>query len=356
MNIYLYAKQSKTWLQFAVGIGIILLVSSICFAASPYIGYRIVALLLLMGVSLLALVFDILPVISFAILSALIWNFFFIPPLFTFHISNTEDVLMFLLYFIIALVHAVLTANVKKAERKNRDKEEQNRTIELYNTMLNSLSHELRTPLATILSGVDMLKEQKTKLNNLQEGELLLQLDTAAMRLNEQVENLLNMSRLESGSIGLQTNWCDIEELMQEVLSKINTSEHIITHTYSPHLPLFKVDQGLLAQAIYNILNNAITYTPSQSIIEITVHSNNDDLNIDISDNGVGLSEAELQKLFDKFYRAPGAKTGGIGLGLSIVKGFIEAHGGRINVYKNKKGGLTFNMKIPALTMKIHHE
>ncbi|NTW32317.1 MAG: DUF4118 domain-containing protein, partial [Bacteroidetes bacterium] len=120
---------------------LIVAVSIACFFTADFIGYKVVALLLLVVVSLLAMVFDILPVLLAALLSALIWNFFFIPPLFTFHIADTEDALMFLMYFVIALVNAVLTFKIREAEKKARDKEEKENTIKLYNTLLNSLSH-----------------------------------------------------------------------------------------------------------------------------------------------------------------------------------------------------------------------
>jgi two-component system, OmpR family, sensor histidine kinase KdpD len=349
-------RHAKPSMQYAISLGLVLLISGLCFAASEVIGYRVVALILLVVVSLLALVFDVMPVVVATAISALIWNFFFIPPLFTFHISDTEDVMMFLLYFIIALVHAILSANIKKAERNSRDKEAQTRTIELYNSLLNSLSHELRTPLATIFSAVDILKENKTEAISTNQTELLEQIDTAAIRLNGQVENLLNMSRLESGQLALHLDWCDINELIYGVLQKLEAKQHTITFKHQPDLPLFQVDEGLLQQAVYNILNNAVTYTPPQTIVEVEAKQTEGGLLISINDNGQGLPADTLPKLFDKFYRAPHSKTGGSGLGLSIVKGFVEAHNGSIGVTLNTKGGLQFIVFIPSPIMHIQHE
>ncbi|MCU0441800.1 MAG: PAS domain-containing sensor histidine kinase [Bacteroidia bacterium] len=333
-----------------------MLITSLCFIASDYIGYRIVALVLLVVVSLLSLLFDMIPVISAATLSALIWNFFFIPPLFTFHISNAEDLLMFLLYFVIALVHAVLSANIKRAEEKIREKEEQARTLMLYDSLLNSLSHELRTPLAAIISAVDVLKENQDKLSTESHEELLQQIDTAAMRLNRQVENLLNMSRLESGQLALHLDWCDVNELIHNVLQKLETTGHSTQFKHNDELPLFLVDSGLLQQAIYNIVHNAVLYTPPKSVIEIETTQTKKGLKITISDNGEGLSPEALAKVFDKFYRANQSKTGGSGLGLSIVKGFIEAHHGSIDVVQNSKGGLQFTIQIPSPVMSVAYE
>jgi two-component system sensor histidine kinase KdpD len=113
-----------------------------------YTGYRVVALILLLAVSILAMLFDILPVLFTALSSALIWNFFFIPPIFNFHVGTPEDVLM---YFVVALINAVLTFKIRQIEKKTSDEENREKTIMLYNTLLNSLSHELRTPICMTL-------------------------------------------------------------------------------------------------------------------------------------------------------------------------------------------------------------
>jgi two-component system sensor histidine kinase KdpD len=145
-----------------------------------------------MTVSISAMIFNIWPVLLGAALSACIWNFFFIEPLFTFHIHEAEDFLTFLMYFVIAFINAVLTFQIRKAEQKARDKEDKEKEVKLYNTLFNSLSHELKTPLSTILGSVDILKENRSKLSEDQQSDLLLEIDKSAHRLKRQVENLLN--------------------------------------------------------------------------------------------------------------------------------------------------------------------
>ncbi|HAD33039.1 MAG TPA: sensor histidine kinase, partial [Chitinophagaceae bacterium] len=111
-------------IQYVLSMVSVLVVSLICFSTADLIDYRLVAMVLLMTTSIVAMLFEIIPVLLAAILSAVIWNFFFIPPLYTFHIDNAEDVVMFLLYFVVALVNAVLTFNIRAAEKKARDQEE----------------------------------------------------------------------------------------------------------------------------------------------------------------------------------------------------------------------------------------
>ncbi|MBL7890219.1 MAG: PAS domain-containing sensor histidine kinase [Bacteroidia bacterium] len=335
---------------------LVLFVSVACFYTSNIIGYRVVALILLMTVSFVAMLFEILPVLIAAILSAIIWNFFFIPPIFTFHIHNAEDVLMFLLYFFIALVNAVLTFKIREAEKKARDKEEKENTIKLYNTLLNSLSHELRTPISTILGAVDTLKEEKDKLTPKHETELLSEIDKASIRLNRQVENLLSMSRLESGMLKPKRDWCDVNELINACIHKLDpVNDHAIVFVPNEQLPLFKLDTGLLDQIMHNLIHNAIQYTPAGSIITVSALHAMDKCLIMVSDNGNGFPEKEIPLVFEKFYRMPNSKTGGSGLGLSIVKGFVEAMSGAITLKNNVDAGAVFTVEIPAETSFLNN-
>jgi two-component system sensor histidine kinase KdpD len=335
--------------QYLISIALVLLTSFACYFSSQFIGYKTVALLLLVTVSIVAMLFDILPVLSAALLSALIWNFFFIPPIFTFHIKSTEDLLMFLMYFFIALVNAVLTLKIRKEETKARDKEEKENAIKLYNTLLNSLSHELRTPISTIIGAVDTLKDNKEKISTSNQNELLNQIDIASIRLNRQVENLLNMSRLENGMLKLNLDWCDTNEMINSEIQKLTIPyKQTIVFKTKENLPLLRFDKGLMEQVLQNLLHNAISYTPEKSTIEIFVSHRSNNCVIGISDNGKGIPETEIKYVFDKFYRLPQTKTGGSGLGLSIVKGFVEAHQGIVIAENNTTGGVTFIVEFPA--------
>lgn len=341
--------------QYIISLSIILTVSVFCFLLKDELNYRIVALILLLTVSVIAMLYEIFPVLLSALLSALIWNYCFIPPIFTLDISNAEDLLMFLSYFFVALLNAVLTYKIKQAEKKVRDKEEKEKTIKLYNTLLNSLSHELRTPIATILGTVDTLKENNEKLNKEQQADLLNDIDLASIRLNRQVENILNMSRLESGTLRPKLDWCDMEELISSIILKLNTSEHEIVYKAADNLPLFKIDIGFTEQIVLNLLHNATQYTPNGTTISVMVKHEQQHCYVEVSDNGKGISEAEIPFVFDKFYRIENTKPGGSGLGLSIVKGFTEAQNGTIEIANNNQGGVSFSLIIPAETSYLNN-
>ena len=349
MNLFKNTRTFSLSKQYLISIVAILLLSLVGYFFRDYFGYKITAILLLLLVSILAMLFDILPVLISAVLSALILNYFFIPPFHTFHISNTEDVLMFFIYLSVALVNAVLSFKIRKEEEKSRDKEEKENAIKLYNTLLNSLSHELKTPIATIIGAVDTLKENRDKLSENSQNELLYEIDIASLRLNRQVENLLNMSRLETGIFKLKLDWVDTNELIFSVIHKFeNQNHHEIIFEPQENLPFFKYDRVLIGQVLYNLVHNAIIYTPNFTRIEIAANQENEMLKIVVSDNGNGFPEEKIDKVFDKFYRLPNSKTGGSGLGLSIAKGYIEAHNGTIELQNKVTRGAIFTLKIPA--------
>jgi two-component system sensor histidine kinase KdpD len=199
------------------------------------------------------------------------------------------------------------------------------------------------------------LKDNKDRLSTSQQNELLSQIDIASIRLNRQVENLLNMSRLESGMLKLNLDWCDINELIYSVIQKLSiyNDQHAIVFQHNDQLPLFKLDAGLIEQVLHNIIFNAIQYTPENTSISISVKDAAENCIIAIEDNGNGFPASEIQYAFDKFYRLPQTKAGGTGLGLSIVKGFIEAHNGVIVLENNSSGGAKFTISIPSATSFI---
>lgn len=365
--------------QYVYAALLVCLVSAVCFLITDVIGYRIVALILLVTVSISAILFEIGPVLLSALLSALIWDFFFIPPRYTFHIGDTEDTLMLAMYFMIAIVNAVLTHKIRKAEKIARQKEIQAGSVKLYNTLFNSLSHELKTPIATILGASDSLSDKANKLSEKDRQALQDEITQAAVRLNQQVENLLNMSRIGAGYIQPHYDWCDVSELIYRVLNRLEDKlqDHTVNVNLPDELPLYKLDSGLLETVIYNLVSNAATYTDPGTAMSISVNStrevlghfnygddelkpNRDATNksilIEISDNGKGFPPEEIDKVFDRFYRLKYSKAGGTGLGLSIAKGFVEALNGTIRVHNNPGGGARFTIRIPAEAADIQNE
>ncbi len=336
---------------------LIILPSVVLYYFVGWLGYQLVALVLLLMVSISAMLFDIIPVLVAALLSALIWNYFFIPPIHTFHIGTPEDVMMFLMYFVIAFINAVLSFKIRDIERKIRDKEEKENTIKLYDTLLNSLSHELRTPISAIIGAVDILENGKKSLNEANKNDLVGEIKIASLRLNEQVENLLSMSRLESGILKPSLDWIDINDLIFSVIKKYKSQDSFprnIVFTPDENLPLIKLDGVFIYQILYNLILNAQTHNPQNTIVRLDTYYLDHSIWFIVSDNGKGFPPGEIRLVFDKFYRLKGAATGGTGLGLSIVKGFVEALNGHISLENQSTGGAKFTIKIPAESSNVN--
>jgi two-component system sensor histidine kinase KdpD len=223
-----------------------------------------------------------------------------------------------------------------------------NESDKLYKTLFNSISHELRIPVATIMGASDTLLLQsypeETKL------KLYTEINTASVRLNRLIENLLNMSRLESGRITPRPDWCDVHDLANKIADNLKQElEHFKLSTVIPaDMPLVNIDFGLIEQVLHNLVLNATQYAPSGTNIRIKFFYEQETLTIQVMDRGKGFPVAELGEIFNKFYRGQDSKTGGTGLGLSIVKGFVEAHGGTVIAENRQNGGAIFTIKLPV--------
>ncbi|WP_332732608.1 sensor histidine kinase [Flavihumibacter sp.] len=350
MNKFLFNTLPKGR-QYLYSISIIVVVAAICYAFSGLMGYRVAAFILLITVSLLAVTFDILPVLLSAALSALLWDFFFIPPRYAIHVETTEDTILLIMYFVIAIISGVLTYKIRQVEKITRLKEERANSVKLYNTILNSLSHELRTPIATIIAATDNLQSNNNLSTN-DRNQLVTEISNASLRLNQQVENLLNISRLESGHIKPKNDWTDIIELVYDVVKRVeeNNPARKIAISINPDMPLCAIDKGMLDQIIYNLLNNAAIHTAPECSIAITIIQHVDILQIEIEDNGAGFNNVNSKEVFHKFSRTKNPTTSGSGLGLTIVKGFTEALGGNIELVSSRQTGSKFTVTLPVRT------
>jgi len=178
------------------------------------------------------------------------------------------------------------------------------------------------------------------------------------VRLNRLIENLLNMSRLESGLISPKPDWCDIHDLANRIASSLREElkPFKLSVVIPPEMPLVKFDFGLTEQMIYNLVLNATQYAPEGSRIRLKIFYDNGSLVIQVMDRGRGFPAEDLPSIFNKFYRGKDALTGGTGLGLSIVKGFAEAQGGTVAAENRENGGAKFTIRIPADSAEMKTE
>jgi two-component system sensor histidine kinase KdpD len=479
--------------QYLFAVGTIAVTGVLNWGLTTLAGPRVPGLVFLLAVMLLALKVGRGPVLVAGALSALVWNFFFLPPRFTFYITNLEDGMLFGTYFVVALILGQLVARIRTQEQAERRREErtsalyeltrdlaeagsrdevvwqliaqitrvfaapiavclvkgdkldphpdssliltekelsvadwayrqrkaagrftdnlpgadalhlplatERRTfgvlavgvkenlntgqrdlletfarqaalvldrVELRNaaeqarllaesdrlsqTLLNSISHELRTPLAASSSAVSALAAAYPEMPE-HCGMLLGEIQEANTRLNRIVGNLLDVARLESGKIQLRLDWHDARDLVHTTVRELH--RELANRPVEVNAPaeamLVKLDVSLVQHALANLLLNAAMHTPPGPPIEVTARFSEQNLLLSVADRGPGIPPEMMPRIFDKFFRAPGAVTGGSGLGLTIARGFVEAHGGAITAENRPGGGAIFTLRLPQL-------
>jgi len=226
------------------------------------------------------------------------------------------------------------------------------RTDALRAALLSSVSHDLRTPLSSIKAAASSLLQEEVQWDDEARRSFALSIESEADRLNRLVANLLDMSRIESGALKPEKEWYPIDELIHDVLGRMQpVLEGRTIHTDLPDdLPPVKLDYLQIDQVLTNLIENALRYTPAGSPIEIGVQAIGDRMIISIADHGPGIPAADRERVFDKFYRVmetQTARTIGSGLGLAVSRGLVEAHGGRIWVENRKGGGAIFRFTLP---------
>jgi two-component system sensor histidine kinase KdpD len=480
-------------LQCLVALSAVLFVTALCLPVATKAGYQSVSFILLFVVLMLSMFFRFWPVMTASIVSALAWDFFFIPPQYTFNITKPEDILALVAFLVVALVTGTLTSKLRKQEQFTRRQEKKTSALfhltdrlaaadntddifktaredikkyfgvssyvvmqdgsgrlelageqcpwpmtdldrsiaqwvlrhsnkagrhtstlsaseytfyplkgiqtkpgiiivsskkkfngetelfwntfltqisnalehqclilrnkkanlmyesdKLYRTIFNSVSHELRIPVATVMGAADTLMVNEYPENI--RKELYSQIFAASGRLNHLIDNLLNISRIESHKIAPRIDWCEVGDLFNHVVD--NLAEELkpfkVEVAVPPSMPLVRLDFGLMEQALHNLVYNSCKYAHPGGIIRLKAFYDNGYLVIQQMDRGPGFPEDALPHVFNKFFKGDNHTSGGLGLGLSITKGFVKAHKGTIGVENRMNGGVCFTIKIPT--------
>lgn len=220
----------------------------------------------------------------------------------------------------------------------------------LRNSLLSAISHDLRTPLASIVGAASTLVDKDAELSPADREELGLTIYDEALRMSNLTNNILDMARLDAGKAQLNRQWYPLDEIIGGALARLKKKlEGRIINTKLPDgLCLVRLDAVLIEQVLINILENACKYTPVGSPIDISAERTVHTLKVSIADHGQGIPIGEEEKLFDKFYRLDkeGSQSG-VGLGLSICKAIVVAHGGLIGANNRPEGGAEFYFVLP---------
>ncbi|MGQ3112507.1 MAG: DUF4118 domain-containing protein [Brevundimonas sp.] len=208
------------------------------------------------------------------------------------------------------------------------------RTDRFRSALMNSVSHDLRTPLSTVLGSATTLIDYGDTLKPAVRKDLLISIREEAERLSRYVGDLLDMTRLEGGALNVRSDWIDVRDVLNAAAERVSRrlSGRRLARDFPDRLTAVPADQALLEQALVNILENAVAYSPDGTTIELAAYEDRGSVVISIEDEGQGIPTAELERVFDKFRRMeePSDRTQGAGLGLAIAKGFVEAMNGRI--------------------------
>ena len=305
----------------------------------------------------------------------LTFDFFFIPPYSTFYVTQWEDWISLVVYAMVGCTVGGVVAQLGRAQREAEARraeaqllwaerarlvEESNRlqlleeVDRLRAALIGSVSHDLRTPLASIKASISDLADPGLLLSDDDRATLLRTTEEETDRLTRLVTNLLDMSRIQAGALVPHTSATPLDELIGAVAGRLSPmlGDHRLTVDIPDGLPLADVDYLLVEQVLSNLLENAARYTPAGTAVTVraTAVAGGDEVEVAVVDHGPGVAEEERERIFDQFYRlrAEGRGPLGTGMGLAIVKGIVEAHGGRIGVEATPGGGATFALRLPV--------
>jgi K+-sensing histidine kinase KdpD len=348
------ARSRTPWRAIAVSlasVGLLTLLLNTLAGDLDVIDTALLYLLLVFGI---AVIFGSTPAVIGAFVAFISLNVASIPPTGSLSIENSQHLLALLVYLGVAIVTGRLVANESERSRQIERERERTRSLEqsdqLKSALLAAVSHELRSPLATIKTSSSALLDPTVNWDEASRHDLLAGIDEEADRLDAVVGNLLDLSRIEGGALRPNKEWCDIEELVLDVEQRLRkrSSDHPITVEIEPDLPLFFLDYVEIAQVLINLGDNAIKYTPQNTALRLSARMDGDALVLKVHDGGAGIPAPDLDRLFDRFWRAdvPG-KVAGVGIGLTISRGLVEAHGGRIDVASSPGEGTTFTIRLP---------
>ncbi len=260
-----------------------------------------------------------------AIIEAVAFNFLFTTPRYSLQMFQIDDIANLAVFVIVALITG------KFADHYQRQQDEL-RQVQLRNRILLSVSHDLRTPLATIIGTLSTLKEYRSKLPDNEKEELLDSATAESHRLHQYIENLLQATKLQHGALKIHRHAQSLSHIVSAVAARFDEqSERIVIMQPSP-LPAVLVSPSLIEQAIFNVLDNALRYSPNDSKVTVSLKLHPPMVVMDIHNEGEGMNAKQAKEIFELFYSEKGLvhNDSGAGLGLAVSKGIICAHQGKI--------------------------
>src|SRR6266571_430971 len=331
------------------------------------------------------------PALLASVLGVLSFNFFFLPPFHTFTIADPQNWVALTAFFVTALAVGQLSARAKQraveaeagririkhlyeelqqAFDRASEAEALKRSERLKSALLDAVTHDIRTPLTSIKASATLLledreaTEQIERLTSEEQQAMLRVITHGADRLDHFVEGIVDLARIDAGDMQLYRNWGAVEDIIDAALAQAEplTRQHKIAISIQEELPVVRVDARAVTEVIYTLIDNASKYAPEETLITIAAKRVADDIvEISVEDQGPGVAKNLRERVFERFYRAgsngaSAERAGGIGMGLAIAKGIVEAHGGHIWIEDGISGhGARVAFTVPVGEDDISH-
>ena len=347
-------KQPQDWRGMLLAVGTVALATAIGWPlvhSSLHLANVNILMLYLLSVIWVATHYSRGAAVLASVLGVATFDFVFVEPYYTFAVADEQYLVTFGVMLLTALVISTLTDRMRKQSELARQAWERVETEFLRNTLLSGVSHELRTPLAAIAGASSAIIGSDGKLDTATQDDLLKTISVESARMERLITNLLDMTRLESGGLVLKRDWHPLQEVIGSALNHLDNRlrGRDVRIEIPPDLPLVQIDALAIEQVLSNLIDNAVEHTPAGTPIEIRADAaGGGELMVDIADHGLGLPPGTERRVFEKFFRVhPPGSRGGVGLGLAIARGIVEAHGGAISATNRAEGGAVFRFTVP---------
>lgn len=345
-------------IHFGVSGAVILLATVGLLSLGSQANNTTVALTLLLIVLSSATFFGRNPALLASFVAMLCFNYYFLPPVHTWTISEPQNLVAWAAFTITALIAGELSAYARRRARESErllvevqaafktatEAEALKQSEQLKSALLDAVTHDLRTPLTSIKASVTTLLDSEgghrtIELNSEGRAEFLTIINEETDRLNGFIEGMVQLARIEAGP-ARSRSLAHVEEIITIALERAETTlaQHNVVINIDEQLPLIRVDARAIAEVIYNLVENAAKYSPIGSSITVTAACPSNCVYISVADQGNGIPEHLRERVFDKFVRLDTEHVDGLGLGLAISRGIIEAQGGTIEIRPVESG------------------
>jgi two-component system, OmpR family, sensor histidine kinase KdpD len=338
--------------RIAVSVAAVALVTGAIFGLKEIAPVLSLGVLYLFAVLPVAVFYGLAYALAVSIGSMLAFNFFFLEPVHTLSLKESENWVALAVYLVTAVVVSELAALARRRAIAAADAEALRRSDAAKTAVLHAVSHDLRSPLTAIRAASDGLESSSLELDRHDRAALLETIRLETARLERLVENLLDLSRLEAGAARPQPELWPVDELVSRALEALGPDASRVSVVLAGEAPPVRVDAAQLERVLANVLENALRLSSPSDEVEVSVFTEGREVLLRIDDRGPGLAEDDLERIFEPFERGQGGPRG-TGLGLAIARGFARANGCRLWAEPRPGSGARFVLALPAAAAPV---